>query len=72
MGYQNQSTAFKLGGDRILFDGHGQGTFDGNGGVWYHYASGVSNMKGRPHALTLDGLTNSKVTGLNMLRSQMW
>ncbi|KAH6647143.1 pectin lyase fold/virulence factor [Truncatella angustata] len=79
VGYQNQTTAFKLGGDRILFDGHGYanssckqaGTFDGNGGVWYKYAAGVSNMKGRPHALTLDGLTNSRVTGLNLLRSQM-
>ncbi|KAK9419385.1 putative Pectin lyase fold/virulence factor [Seiridium unicorne] len=72
VGYQNQSTAFKLGGDRVLFDGHSQGTFDGNGAVWYRYAAGISNLKGRPHALTLDGLTNSKVTGLNMLRSQMW
>ncbi|KAI0173859.1 extracellular exo-polygalacturonase-like protein [Pestalotiopsis sp. NC0098] len=72
VGYQNQSTAFKLGGDRVLIDGHGHGTFDGNGGVWYHYASGISNLAGRPHALTLDGLNNSRVTGLQMLRSQMW
>ncbi|ETS74085.1 Alpha-L-rhamnosidase rgxB [Pestalotiopsis fici W106-1] len=72
VGYQNQSTAFKLGGDRVLIDGHGHGTFDGNGGVWYHYAAGISNLKGRPHALTLDGLNNSRVTGLQMLRSQMW
>jgi hypothetical protein len=33
VGYQNQSTAFKLGGDRVLLDGHGYGTFDGNGAV---------------------------------------
>lgn len=72
VGYQNQSTAFKLGGDRVLLDGHGHGTFDGNGAVWYHYAAGISNLAGRPHALTLDGLTNSRVTGVQFLRSQMW
>jgi galacturan 1,4-alpha-galacturonidase len=72
VGYQNQSTAFILGGDNVLFDGHGQGTFDGNGGIWYKYAAGISNLKGRPHAITFGGLTNSRVTGINFLRSQMW
>ncbi|KAH8664195.1 galacturan 1,4-alpha-galacturonidase B [Xylariales sp. PMI_506] len=72
VGYQNQSTAFILGGNGVVFDGHGVGTFDGNGAVWYKYASGISNLARRPHAITFANLTNARVTGLNFLRSQMW
>ncbi|KAF5360218.1 hypothetical protein D9757_011400 [Collybiopsis confluens] len=32
--YQNQTTAWVLGGDNVVFDGHNVGTFDGNGQVW--------------------------------------
>ncbi|KAK7019135.1 alpha-L-rhamnosidase rgxB [Favolaschia claudopus] len=75
VGYQNQSTAFILGGNNLRIDGHNTGTFDGNGDYWYSFISKQSvhsNFPGRPHALTLNGLTNSVVTGLNFLRSQMW
>ena len=43
IGYQNQSTVWYLGGDNIIFDGHGTGTFDGNGQVWYDFVNGISN-----------------------------
>ncbi|KAK7046551.1 galacturan 1,4-alpha-galacturonidase B [Favolaschia claudopus] len=75
VGYQNQSTAFILGGNNLRIDGHNTGTFDGNGDYWYSFISQQpvhSNFPGRPHALTLNGLTNSVVKGLNFLRSQMW
>jgi polygalacturonase len=72
VGYQNQSTAFILGGDEVTIDGHGRGTLDGYGDVWYSYIHGQSNYPGRPHQITFKGLTNSVVRGVNFLRSQMW
>ncbi|KAF4979258.1 hypothetical protein FZEAL_4503 [Fusarium zealandicum] len=75
VGYQNQSTAFILGGNNVLLDGHGRGTLDGNGDYWYQWIrqqENTSNYPGRPHAITLNGLTNSVVRGLTFLRSQMW
>ncbi|POS77594.1 polygalacturonase [Diaporthe helianthi] len=75
VGYQNQSTAFILGGDGITLDGHGHGTFNGNGDDWYRFIRqqpNSSNYPGRPHAITLDGLTNSVIHGVRFLRSQMW
>ncbi|KAL5041930.1 hypothetical protein BDW71DRAFT_201002 [Aspergillus fruticulosus] len=75
VGYQNQSTAWILGGDNVRINGHGVGTLDGNGDYWYEWISeqeNTSNYPGRPIALTLSGLTNSVVKGINFLRSQMW
>lgn len=75
VGYQNQSTAFILGGDGITFEGHGHGTFDGNGDDWYRFIRtqpNTSNYPGRPHAITFNGLTNSVFRGVSFLRSQMW
>lgn len=75
VGYQNQSTAFSLGGDNVRINGHGTGTFDGNGDYWYGWIRqqpNTSNYPGRPHALTFNGLTNSVVKELTFLRSQMW
>lgn len=75
VGYQNQSTAFILGGNDVTIDGHGLGTFDGNGDYWYRWISeqeNSSNYPGRPHQLTLNGMTNSVLKGLTFLRSQMW
>ncbi|KAF9869927.1 hypothetical protein CkaCkLH20_12536 [Colletotrichum karsti] len=75
VGYQNQSTAFILGGNNVRINGRGKGTFDGNGDYWYEWIrqqENTSNYPGRPHAITLNGLTNSVVRGVNFLRSQMW
>ncbi|KAL2862301.1 putative exo-polygalacturonase [Aspergillus lucknowensis] len=75
VGYQNQSTAWVLGGNDVRINGHGVGTLDGNGDYWYEWIQeqeNTSNYPGRPIALTLSGLTNSVVRGVNFLRSQMW
>ncbi|KAH0283700.1 pectin lyase-like protein, partial [Aureobasidium sp. EXF-3399] len=72
VGYQNQSTAWRLGGDSITFNGYGTGTFDGNGDAWYRFINGRSNYPGRPHQLTITDTTNSTFQGLNFLQSQMW
>lgn len=72
VGYQNQSTAWRLGGDSITFNGYGTGTFNGNGDAWYRFINGRSNYPGRPHQLTITDTTNSTFEGLNFLQSQMW
>ncbi|PYI17430.1 exopolygalacturonase B [Aspergillus japonicus CBS 114.51] len=71
VGYQNQSTAWILGGKDIVFDGHGYGTFNGSGPVWYSYTSGVSNYPRRPHQLTVTA-QDSTFKGLRFVQSQMW
>ncbi|KAJ7045482.1 pectin lyase fold/virulence factor [Mycena alexandri] len=72
LGFQNQSSAWFLGGNNILFDGHGYGTFNGNGQIWYDFTKGVSNLAGRPHALTIWNTHNSTFTGIRFVQSQMW
>lgn len=48
VGYQNQSSAWLFGGDNISWDGHGYGTLDGNGQVWYDFVNGTNNCKFPP------------------------
>lgn len=59
----------------MRINGHGVGTFNGNGDHWYEWIKtqpNSSNYPGRPHQITFNGLSNSVVRGLNFLRSQMW
>jgi len=72
LGFQNQSSAWFLGGNNIVFDGHGYGTFNGNGQIWYDFTKGVSNLAGRPHALTIWDTHHSIFTGIRFVQSQMW
>lgn len=44
IGFQNQTSAWHLGGERIHFYGHGKGTLDGNGQVRYSLTVEVSQM----------------------------
>ena len=72
VGFQNQTSAWIFGGDDVHFYGHGYGTLDGNGQVWYDYNQGQSNLRGRPHAITISQTTNSVIEGLRFVQSQMW
>jgi galacturan 1,4-alpha-galacturonidase len=72
VGYQNQSTAWILGGDNMRINGFGYGTIDGNGQTWYNLVKGISNYPRRPHGITFNGLTNSVVQGVRFVQSQMW
>lgn len=72
IGFQNQSSAWFLGGSQVHFFGHGYGTLNGNGQVWYDYNNGQSNLHGRPHAITITDSKDSVIEGLNFIRSQMW
>ncbi|WQF87062.1 Putative glycoside hydrolase, family 28, pectin lyase/virulence factor [Colletotrichum destructivum] len=72
VGFQNQSTVWHFGGDRVVWEGHGVGTLDGNGQVWYDLNKGGSNMPRRPMNVNFWGLSNSVVRGLRFVQSQMW
>ncbi|KAH6866076.1 polygalacturonase [Thelonectria olida] len=69
--YQNQTTAFILGGKHLYVEGHGYGTFDGNGQVWYDLVKGQSNYPQRPHAIVITA-TDSYFHGLRWVQPQMW
>ncbi|KAF4962368.1 hypothetical protein FSARC_9553 [Fusarium sarcochroum] len=62
-GYQNQSSAWHLGGERLTIRGFGYGTFDGNGQAWYDFVKGQSNYP---------GAKDSVIEGLRFVQSQMW
>jgi galacturan 1,4-alpha-galacturonidase len=72
IGFQNQSTVWYFGGDNVLFDGHGVGTLDGNGQVWYDWAEGEGNLPHRPMMINWRQLTNSIVRRTRFVQSQMW
>lgn len=78
VGYQNQSTAWIFGGDKVhLYSSNHAGNFSGNGQVWYDFIAGQpggqqSNYPRRPHQITFSGLTNSVVEDLTFWQSQMW
>ncbi|KAG6896124.1 hypothetical protein C0993_008740 [Termitomyces sp. T159_Od127] len=72
LGYQNQTTAWMFGGDRVTFNGYDTGTFDGNGQLWYDFTNGVSNLPGRPISIMITNTTNSRFTGLRFVQSQFW
>ncbi|KAK1594601.1 family 28 glycosyl hydrolase [Colletotrichum navitas] len=72
VGFQNQSTVWHFGGDGVVWEGHGVGTLDGNGQVWYDLNKGGSNMPHRPMNINFRGFSNSVVRGLRFVQSQMW
>lgn len=72
VGYQNQSSAWLFGGEGVRWDGHGRGTLDGNGQVWYDFVNGTNNYPGRPHQITITGTRDSVFRGLRFVQSQMW
>ncbi|OAA63131.1 exo-polygalacturonase [Cordyceps fumosorosea ARSEF 2679] len=72
VGFQNQTTVWYFGGDRVSLDGHGLGTLDGNGQVWYDWARGLGNLPRRPMMVNFRRLTNSRVAGMRFVQSQMW
>jgi hypothetical protein len=41
-------------------------------GARYDFTKGVSNLAGRPHALTIWNTHNSTFTGIRFVQSQMW
>ncbi|CAG9953823.1 unnamed protein product [Clonostachys rosea f. rosea IK726] len=72
IGFQNQSTVWYFGGDKVVWDGYGHGTLDGNGQVWYDWAAGRGNLPHRPMMINFNKFTNSIVRGMRFVQSQMW
>lgn len=72
VGFQNQSTVWYFGGDRVQWDGYNVGTLDGNGQVWYNWAKGQGNLPRRPMNINYRRLTNSAIRRMRFVQSQMW
>ncbi|PHH91585.1 hypothetical protein CDD83_11054 [Cordyceps sp. RAO-2017] len=72
IGFQNQSSVWFFGGSRILWDGYGVGTLDGNGQAWYDWAKGEGNLARRPMNINFRNLTDSTVRRMRFVQSQMW
>ncbi|KIK65770.1 glycoside hydrolase family 28 protein [Collybiopsis luxurians FD-317 M1] len=72
VGYQNQSSAWLFGGENVTWNGHGYGTLNGNGQVWYDFVNGTNNYPGRPHQITITGTRDSVFEGIRFVQSQMW
>ncbi|KAI0028403.1 pectin lyase-like protein [Vararia minispora EC-137] len=72
LGYQNQTLAWDFGGDDVSWYGHGYGTFDMNGQIWYDLANGTSNMYGRPINLVIRNSTNFYMSGMRFVQSAFW
>ncbi|KAJ6437705.1 glycoside hydrolase family 28 [Purpureocillium lavendulum] len=70
--FQNQSTVWYFGGDRVQWDGYDKGELDGNGQVWYDWAKSQGNLPHRPMNINFDKLTNSVVRRMRFVQSQMW
>ncbi|KAK2594163.1 hypothetical protein QQS21_008102 [Conoideocrella luteorostrata] len=72
VGFQNQSTVWYFGGDKVVWDGYNVGTLDGNGQVWYDWAKSQGNLPRRPMNINFRSLTNSAVKRMRFVQSQMW
>ncbi|KYK57133.1 hypothetical protein DCS_04140 [Drechmeria coniospora] len=70
--FQNQTTVWYFGGNRVTWDGYGVGTLDGNGQIWYDWAKSRGNLPRRPMNINFRGLTNSVIRRLRFVQSQMW
>ncbi|KAF9458085.1 pectin lyase-like protein [Collybia nuda] len=70
--YLNMTTAWMFGGKNVTFEGHGTGTFDGNGQLWYDFTQGVSNLPGRPISLMITNTTKSLFSRIRFVQSQFW
>ncbi|KAF4843177.1 Alpha-L-rhamnosidase rgxB [Colletotrichum siamense] len=69
IGYQNQTTAWVLGGKHIDVNGFGYGTFDGNGQTWYDLVKGESNYPSLMRScLTEQKIPSLRVFGLSKLK----
>ncbi len=72
VGFQNQSTVWYFGGDKVQLEGYGVGTLDGNGQVWYDWAKNEGNLPRRPMMINWRNLTDSTIRGMRFVQSQMW
>lgn len=70
--FQNISIAMEFSGENIVIDGHGSGTIDGQGQVWYDLALGVGGLYGRPIPFCLRNVKNAVAKNFRILQSGKW
>ncbi|PNP39744.1 hypothetical protein TGAMA5MH_08263 [Trichoderma gamsii] len=70
--FQNISIAMEFSGEDITIDGHGSGTIDGQGQVWYDLALGVGGLYGRPIPFCLRNVKNAVAKNFKILQSGKW
>ncbi|OPB40664.1 hypothetical protein A0O28_0007440 [Trichoderma guizhouense] len=59
-------------GEDITIDGHGSGTIDGQGQVWYDLALGVGGLYGRPIPFCLRNVKNAVAKNFQIVQSGKW
>ncbi|KAM0452005.1 hypothetical protein ACHAPV_009728 [Trichoderma viride] len=59
-------------GEDITIDGHGSGTINGQGQVWYDLALGVGGLYGRPIPFCLRNVKNAVARNFKILQSGKW
>ncbi|TFB02967.1 putative exopolygalacturonase X [Trichoderma ghanense] len=70
--FQNISIAMEFSGENIVIDGHGSGTINGQGQVWYDLALGVGGLYGRPIPFCLRNVKNAVAKNFSILQSGKW
>ncbi|KAL6825393.1 glycoside hydrolase family 28 protein [Trichoderma sp. SZMC 28015] len=70
--FQNISIAMEFSGEDITIDGHGSGTIDGQGQVWYDLALGVGGLYGRPIPFCLRNVKNAVAKNFQIVQSGKW
>ncbi|KAM0257251.1 hypothetical protein ACHAQJ_004489 [Trichoderma viride] len=70
--FQNISIAMEFSGEDITIDGHGSGTINGQGQVWYDLALGIGGLYGRPIPFCLRNVKNAVAKNFKILQSGKW
>ncbi|KAH9825960.1 glycoside hydrolase family 28 protein [Teratosphaeria destructans] len=70
--FQDQSTAWLIGGENLTFIGRPGSSLNGNGQAWYTENKGNANQPGRPITITFYNSTNLFIDGISIIQPQFW
>ncbi|KAL3449225.1 pectin lyase fold/virulence factor [Aspergillus insuetus] len=69
--FQNHAAGFVLSGSGITINGHGTGSINGNGDVWYEDEKGVTRV-GRPMPFVFWNVSDVHVSSFAVDQPQLW
>ncbi|KAL4962427.1 pectin lyase fold/virulence factor [Aspergillus stella-maris] len=69
--FQNHAAGFILSGAGIRIDGHGTGSINGNGDLWYMDEAGTTRP-GRPMPFVLCNISETRVSNFAVEQPQLW
>ncbi|KAL2846321.1 pectin lyase fold/virulence factor [Aspergillus pseudodeflectus] len=69
--FQNHAAGFVLSGSGITINGHGTGSINGNGDVWYEDEKGVTKV-GRPMPFVFWNVSDVQVSNFAIDQPQLW